>query len=558
MKKQLAIIFLIACVFAIRIPASAQSCVSSTCNAASPAESDVIAALPSSSNTNATVVVNIPSGTGAWSSGFTYTIPSAITNLTIQGNTTVSCTGTPGASGYSCSAADNTVMQDNISGNSPLMTFNVGGSSTKFRVTGLTIQDASSIPSGSSKYNGWIQILSGTSQGVRIDHNHFNSTTYSNNYDQIVAFRTFAPVAGVADHNIFQFVQGQYDFGVSIFGAVGDNYGNGDGTYANPTAWGSSTSFYVEQNYLTGGGVINDCGDGGAMVVRYNNFQNATVAIQTHGTKSPAGPGRGCRMIEAYHNYGASTISTQDALLGTKGTTALIWGNTLASGYYRLYHGGGDRESGDEGETSAPNGWGYCGSSVNSNGIGSSWDGNTSSGTGYPCLDGIGRGQDAQHLNGANFPNRRNAVTGTIAWSHQYLEPQYLWMNSIGPATEMLLGDASVDNQDYYFDCGSANSSCSGGFTGATGTGYGTFAKRPSTCSAGPGGTYYTSPTGSYGVGYFATDTNSGNGELYVCSSANTWTPIYQPYSYPHPLVSGSSTTTTAPPAPLNLVSTVQ
>ena len=161
-------------------------------------------------------------------------------------------------------------------------------------------------------------------------------------------------------------------------------------------------------------------------------------------------------------------------------------------------------------------------------------------------------------MNGASFPLRLNSATGTISWPHQYLEPIYMWDNSIGSASYMLITDDSVNNQDYYYDCGTVNSSCSGGFTGAAGTGYGPLANRPSTCTAGQGGTYFTSPTGSYGVAYFATDDNNGQGELYVCSSTNTWTKIYEPFTYPHPLVSGSSTTTSAtPPAPTNLQSTV-
>lgn len=98
MQKHFSILFIIACVIGLRLPAVAQSCVYATCNAASANQSDVLAALPSSSNTNATVVVNIPSGTGAWTSQLTYTVPASVTNLTIQGNTTVSCTGTPGTS----------------------------------------------------------------------------------------------------------------------------------------------------------------------------------------------------------------------------------------------------------------------------------------------------------------------------------------------------------------------------------------------------------------------------------------------------------------------------
>src|SRR6185312_16506196 len=85
---------------------SGQTCTLSVCNAATANTADVLAALPSSSNTNSTVTVNIPSGTSNWTSGFSYTLPSAVTSLTIQGATNVSCSGTAGTSSYACSAAD--------------------------------------------------------------------------------------------------------------------------------------------------------------------------------------------------------------------------------------------------------------------------------------------------------------------------------------------------------------------------------------------------------------------------------------------------------------------
>ena len=137
------------------IPAAgvAQSCTTAVCNATGVSESAFLAALPSPSNTNASVVVNIPNGSSSWTSGFTYTVPSAVTDLTIQGATSVNCTGTAGSSSYSCSAADNSVIQDVYQSNSPLMTFTVGGSSTKFRVTGLTIKGGNIGGSGGSYLN---------------------------------------------------------------------------------------------------------------------------------------------------------------------------------------------------------------------------------------------------------------------------------------------------------------------------------------------------------------------------------------------------------------------
>jgi hypothetical protein len=45
---------------------------------------------------------------------------------------------------------------------------------------------------------------------------------------------------------------------------------------------------------------------------------------------------------------------------------------------------------------------------------------------------------------------------------------------------------------------------------------------------------------------------------LYVCTSTNTWTGIYQPYAYPHPLVSGGSVKAGNPDAPTNLTGVVK
>ncbi len=177
MKKQFAIIFIIASVFCLRVPAVAQSCVSSTCNAASPAQSDVLAALPASGNTNSTVVVNIPAGTATWTSQLTYTIPAAITSLTIQGATTTNCTGTPGTSSYACIPTDSTVIQDNIAGNFGVLQINgSSGTNPLIRVTGITMQGGT----GSVKYQGLLLFYSNNAGSqLRIDHNHMTDANYS-------------------------------------------------------------------------------------------------------------------------------------------------------------------------------------------------------------------------------------------------------------------------------------------------------------------------------------------------------------------------------------------
>jgi len=82
-----------------------------------------------------------------------------------------------------------------------------------------------------------------------------------------------------------------------------------------------------------------------------------------------------------------------------------------------------------------------------------------------------------------------------------------------------------------------------------------------SACAAGIGqGT--TPPTGTCttGTAYWVTSTPGAttdpsviqNAVLYQCTSTNTWTKYYTPYTYPHPLRSSTSTPAPAPPTNLS------
>jgi hypothetical protein len=79
-------------------------------------------------------------------------------------------------------------------------------------------------------------------------------------------------------------------------------------------------------------------------------------------------------------------------------------------------------------------------------------------------------------------------------------------------------------------------------FDGTSGVGIGTLSSMPATCTT--------------GVGYWATDQGSWNangkdGVMYKCTSPNTWTLYYTPYTYPHPLTGGASPSPgDGPPAP--------
>ena len=528
-----------------------------TVNAASCDASAVQGALNSVNQATATVV--IPAGTCAWSSAISYTVPSSVTSLTIQGQTTVNCTGTAGTSSYACTAGDNTVLVDATTNSGvSMLTITTGSSSTYFRMTGLTIEG------GSTAKNNGIVDFQGSSNNFRFDHNHINA---GGTNDQMIQIGGGAYIFGVIDHNVAD-LGNVYSVsnGFRIYNT--DSPGYGDTAFSAPTNWGSSQFVFLESNVFNGG-APDDCGLSGRFVMRYNTINNTYVGVQTHPTKTYEGGYRGCRAYEAYRNYFGGN-SAGNAALSTSSTTALVWGNTLASGAYQhLFVANTFRAQDRQPEFNTPGGWGYCGTdtlatSGTPNGVGSAWDGNSSSVTGYPCLDGVGRGQTLQTLNDEYFPNRRNLSTGTISWPQQYLEPVYLWMNTVSYGNEGYLSDSvTAYERDVYPDCGNPGSDCSSTFNGTKGTGYGTLASRPSTCTAGLGGTYGASPTGSYGVAYWATDANGGQGELYVCTSTNTWTAIYEPYAYPHPLVAGvagdsSGSSSNAPTPPTNLSATVQ
>jgi hypothetical protein len=560
------------CLLAFCIPAAraqSGSCTTSPCTAADTTQAKVLAALPAPS-ASGSFIVNIPTGTSTWAGAQTinYTVPAAVTNLTIQGQTKVNCTGTAGTSSYLCTATDNTVITDaTTSSNNPFFQVNASASQL-VRFTGITYHNNSG---ASPKYHGGLY-FTGT-HNLRLDHCSFNSTFGTITYMVGIG----SQIEGVGDHNVAIGASGIFD----ITNQIGDTIGFGDGTWALPTNFGTKQFFFSENNYLVGiasgsnlQGSGEDCLDAGAFVERYNTFLNIAAPLQDHATKTAGGRQRGCRAMEFYHNYITSTASgPYFAAGGMKGATALIWANVLTAHAYNYFQGSStDRNTTAVTEINPSGGWGWCGTTVAGNGVGSAWDGNNPTTTGYPCLDQIGRGMTVHALNGQTFtpsgPGPFNSATGCkpvtpatcSAWPQQYLEPVYMFMNTLpaGMSGEILIQDSvTANNRDYYYDCISYNSSCSSGFTGEHGTGFGLLSARPSTCTAGPGGTYGTSPTGSYGVAYWATDQNGGNGELYVCTSANTWTPVYTPYAYPHPLTASGISGTNTPQAPTDFTAVV-
>lgn len=76
-------------------------------------------------------------------------------------------------------------------------------------------------------------------------------------------------------------------------------------------------------------------------------------------------------------------------------------------------------------------------------------------------------------------------------------------------------------------------------FNGTVGVGCGTQANLPAACTTGVG-YWATNQSCSNISGQVGTSPSSpASGTLYVCTSTNTWSAYYTPYTYPHPLTNG-------------------
>jgi hypothetical protein len=425
--------------------------------------------------------ITLPTGTFIWTQGVTIT-----KGVTLQGQTTTnSGAGT---------ANDQTIIQDSNArrreGGYPFIRVEsqLGKS---YRITGLTFDGGSATI---TNFNGAIQ-LAGNSHSVRLDHCNFRpSLKVEPNW-----IYTAGAIWGVADHNVMKTNVAATSFKINAPDWPNPNGSrggaNGDGSWAQPTNFGSQEFFFIEDNWIEANEASHasagvDDVQGGRWVFRHNHCRG-DVEVQSHGTEN--GRQRGGRAREIYANDFHST--TTHGVGGVRSGVSLFYDNTFdgvapgQSGYqlqaYRTFFkwpgspffgatgdnpwdvnvygvfesgtatGGGQSQIIDTTKNWVTNRWAGCTAKFTGDNQVALIQSNTSNtlnvvfyrdsggghvwqaGDGYEihklsvALDQPGRGQG--DLLVGNPPI--NSRTGTASWPNQLLEPTYGWNNIYKPTS---------------------------------------------------------------------------------------------------------------------------
>jgi hypothetical protein len=370
---------------------------------------------------------------------------------------------------------------------------------TASRVTGFGF----TIPQGS----GADSMVLVRGQNWRVDHNTFinsDSTSKVAVFAASIEELGIRPPSGVVDHNTFT-----GPLRVLAFDQTDLCHAN----WAQPLGLGTANAVFVEDNSFIRDSVsanVMDSNTCGRYVFRFNSVTQSNLEVH-----SIQGLHRGPRMWEVYGN----SFDARDpwfTAMHIRGGTGVSFQNHVTGSYSDSMVF--DNVRSFRSPSLPP---GQCDGT-------SPWDGNEGTGieAGWPCRDQIGRSTD------------QSLWTLTSPYPRQASEPAYIWDNTLngGVSLPSVASNSQIHikgNRDYY--------AAAGAFDGTAGVGSGTLANRPITCSTGVG--YWVMDRGNWNAKLPA----NTSGELHKCTSTNTWTLYYTPYTYPHPLVNN------IPMAPTNL-----
>ena len=601
----------------------AQSCTGASCVATSCSPSAILAALPSSSNTNPTVTVSIPACSAtAQTTNVLYTLPSAVTTLTIAGaGTANSGASTTGAS----STCTQTQLLDDAGSSNFMWEFKLSYGQT-LRISCMAIDPYST---STQLITPLVVMGTCTSSGcpqLRVDNITFGLNTQweeANNSSGASWMTRTDDVFGVEDHNTVPSgsqaeLNNDNDSAYLGVGQYGDN------SWAEPDTAGTANQFFLENNIWytnsSGGMAMMDCdisdGQNGVAdiggcraVCRYNEVYASSIGIGIcldHGTDT-GGRLRSGRELSVYDNtYNCSNSGGCVTVDGgpSRGGTGYLFDNhaVFTNGgfasywfdlteYRTVYSAGTWGSCGGSGPWDKNDGTVYYTGTMTTTGSGvltmtdtsknwttnqfipagapysvydttqgfwaevksntsdtitiqgpiseSGWTG-FNNGDSYQilratvCLDQPGRGADVYPSPLYVSVPLSGATPSQTGWDNEALDPIYQWGDTAsgGNVNTPYATDTGrlIAYRDFYPQASGVQTSSSSPFScnGSTGgTGWGTLANRPSSCS---GACSANSP----GCGYFATDQGSG-GTLYIWVN-DEWVQWYQPYTYPYPL----------------------
>lgn len=365
---------------------------------------------------------------------------------------------------------------------------------------------------------GSTNLINASGKGWRIDHCSFSRVDDVGVSGAYAVFTKGSNVAsspaGLIDNSTFNDCR-IYAGGVSSFNEQHK-------IWNAPAGFGDQDAVYVEDNDITriAQGNVIDASYSGKYVFRFNTYRYAN--IEAHDMPTPNGS-RATRRTEIYNNIAIGNYETTKKYQRPghiRGGETLIFNNTIQGKWGTPYFDISVRR------TQANYDADYC----NGNDPKDSNDRE-----GWLCRDQPGAGRDSVLTTSTgSYGNYKTS------WGAQMKSPVYAWGNNTTINVHVETSPwALVEERDYY-DGGTwgLQTSKTSPFNGTKGVGRGTFANMPDTCTA--------------GVAYWVTDRGSwnksgsgGQGQLYKCTSTNTWTLYYEPYTYPHPLRSGET-----PPPP--------